>query len=221
MSESKRAGASSEPSAWDWRREADVYPSGLLEDLWGGLGAPSLYAVEERPGEVRLWLEEIAEAQGSWSPDRYELAARQLGRMNGVYLAGRPLPDAPWRSRDTLRSWGDGFAELARGLAQAEQDPVVGPYCVPELGAAARRLQDDRHPVLGGMRRLPHTFQHGDARRGNLLDRDSAGGCETVAVDWAFCGIRAVGEELESLVSGASMFFEIEHDQLDELSDRC
>ncbi|HZG67862.1 MAG TPA: hypothetical protein VEZ12_14040, partial [Herpetosiphonaceae bacterium] len=84
-----------------WKREVLAYQSGILEDLGGGLVVPRVYAVMERPGGmVWLWLEDIVEAYATpWPLERYGLAARHLGAWQGTYLAGRPLPDAPWLAR--------------------------------------------------------------------------------------------------------------------------
>jgi hypothetical protein len=47
---------------------------------------------------------------------------------------------------------------------------------------------------------LPRVFAHLDAFRGNLAGRDAGSGEETIAIDWAWAGIGAIGEELGPLV---------------------
>src|ERR687897_1712981 len=115
-----------DPGAWDYpAREVLAYGSGLLAALPGGLATPRCLAVETQPdGTTRLWLEAVADAHpGPWPLDRYALVARDLGRFNGAYLAGTPLPDQPWLSRGWLRDFvepsGPAVAELERltGLA--------------------------------------------------------------------------------------------------------
>jgi hypothetical protein len=71
-----------------------------------------------------------------------------------------------------------------------------------------------------GLDRLPHTVTHGDAHRGNMLDRVGADGREeTVLLDWSFTAFRAVGEEIAPLVACSSLFFHIPHEDIDRLSD--
>jgi hypothetical protein len=85
-----------------WKREALVYQSGLLDDLPGGLRAPLCYAVEEKDADTAwLWLEDVKDAsRKGWRVEDYAHAARCLGRFNGAYLVGRPMPSFPWLVRD-------------------------------------------------------------------------------------------------------------------------
>src|SRR3954471_3691615 len=97
-----------DPEAWDYpAREALAYGSGLLAALPGGLAAPRCLAVEAQPdGTTRLWLEAVTDAYpGPWLRDRYAVVARLLGRFNGAYLAGTPLPDQPWLRGGWLRDF--------------------------------------------------------------------------------------------------------------------
>lgn len=91
-----------------WRREALLYPSGLLNDLPPGLRAPRCYGCDVQvDGQIWLWLEHVREDNKVhlWPVARWALAARHLGQFNGAYLAGRPLPRAPWLGGGRLRSW--------------------------------------------------------------------------------------------------------------------
>ena len=66
--------ASHDPTArFYWRREADAYQSGVLNDLPGGhLVAPRCWAVEDRSGnEAWIWLEDIQSSSDAWSIERY------------------------------------------------------------------------------------------------------------------------------------------------------
>ena len=79
----------------DWRREIDVYASGFLESLPAGITAPRVYAIEETEEQASLWLEDVSESIPVWPLARYGVAARDLGRFNGAYLAGRPRRALP------------------------------------------------------------------------------------------------------------------------------
>jgi hypothetical protein len=203
-----------DPGAWDYpAREGLAYGSGLLAALPGGLATPRCLAVEAQPdGTTRLWLEAVTDAHpGPWPLDRYALVARDLGRFNGAYLAGAPLPDQPWLSRGWLR----GFVEPS-GPDVAELERLAGPnapllarqlYSAPVV-IEIKRLWTERERFLAALDRLPQTFCHQDAFRRNLLIRAGPEGDELVAVDWAYASHGAVGEELGQLVVASLFFFE-------------
>jgi Phosphotransferase enzyme family len=202
--------------AWDYpAREGLVYGSGLLAALPGGLVAPRCLAVETQPdGTSWLWLEAIAEAHpGPWPLERYAWVGRRLGRFNGAYLAGVPLPNQPWLSRGFLRSWvgvepaGPAVAELER-LAGPGGPPLLRQLYPPPVIAELRRLWDERERFLAALDRLPRTFCHHDAFRRNLLVRRGPEGEELVALDWTQAGHGAVGEDLAQLVVASLLYFE-------------
>ena len=203
-----------DPGAWDYpAREPLAYGSGLLTMLPGELAAPRCLAVEAQPdGTTRLWLEAVADAHpGPWPRDRYALIARRLGRFNGAYLAGAPLPDQPWLSRAWLRDFvepsGPALVELEH-LSGAGGPPLLRQLYPLPVVAELRRLWTERERFLAALDRLPRTFCHHDAFRRNLLHRAGLEREELVAVDWAFAGHGAVGEELGQLVLASLYFFE-------------
>lgn len=188
--------------AWDDpRREAAAYRSGLLTTLPGGLTAPRCYAVQDRPdGATWLWLEDIASDAAPWSDAHFAHAAECLGRFNGAWLAEASLPSAPWLSRDRLRhaveASGPAVASLPRVAGTGANDVVRGIYPPSEI-AAITRLWAEHEQFLAALDRLPRTFCHLDAFPRNLLGKRES---PPVAVDWAYAGIAAVGEELVPLV---------------------
>jgi hypothetical protein len=203
-----------DPRAWDYpAREGLAYRSGLLAALPGGLSTPRCLAVEAQPdGTTRLWLEAVTDAHpGPWSLDRYALVARDLGHFNGAYLAGAALPDQPWLSRGWLRNFvepsGPAVADLER-LVGAGASPLARQLYPAPVVIEFKRLWTERERFLGALDRLPRTFCHHDAFRRNLLHRAGPKGEELVALDWAYAGHGAVGEELEQLVVASLFFFE-------------
>jgi hypothetical protein len=208
------AAEGADPNAWDYpAREAMAYGSGLLAALPGGLTTPRCLGVEAQPdGTTRLWLEAVTDAHpGPWPLDRYTMVARDLGRFNGAYLSGTTVPEQPWLSRRWLRDFvapsgpavaalehltGPGASPLARQLYPA---PVV---------SEITRLWTERERFLAALDRLPRSFCHLDAFRRNLLIRTGPDGEELVAIDWAYAGHGAVGEELGQLVVASLFFFE-------------
>jgi hypothetical protein len=205
-----------DPAAYDYpAREGLAYGSGLLATLPGELAAPRCVAVATQlDGTTRLWLEAVTdEHPGPWPLDRYALVARQLGRFTGAYLTGEPLPDQPWLSRGWLRDLversGSVVAELEL-LAGLHASLLARQLYPPSVTAELRRLWEERARYLATLDQLPQTFCHHDAFRRNLLHRGGLGGEELVAVDWAYAGLGAVGEELVPLVIGSLAFFEAE-----------
>lgn len=90
-----------------------------------------------------------------------------------------------------------------------------------DLGDRARRLWGEREVLLGRLDRLPQTLVHGDADRRNLFARQGSDGPETVAIDWAFVGVAALGEELVNLVIASTFWFQADAADLPALADAC
>ena len=191
-----------------WRREPCAYESGLLENLPGGLVAPRCFGVWSQPdGSVWLWLEDIAgRFDERWPLEQYGLVARCLGRFNGAYLTGRPLPSYPWLAAVPLEGW---MVAQDQALALAERPgiwshPLLRDAFPTPVVDRLRRLFREREMFLAALARLPQTLCHFDAGPHNLLPRFDANGLgSTVAIDWEMIGTAAVGEEIGLLVSTA------------------
>ncbi|QSO52694.1 phosphotransferase [Alicyclobacillus curvatus] len=183
-----------------WKREVLAYQSGVTDCLPDSVRAPRCLMLEERPeGTVRLWLERIVDVSpGSWSMTHYARAARALGRFNGVYLSGRPLPDYASLSRSWMRSWVTECMKYV-GKACLELDTWGNPYLRALTHAKTRqrfeRLLHQRDHLITTLECLPRVFCHNDAWRPNLFlpETDAR---QMAMIDWAFCGIGGVGEEL-------------------------
>jgi hypothetical protein len=187
----------------DWALEAQLYQSGVLSELPAGLRAPRCYAVEQHGvDEWWVWMESIQGRLGlTWTRDDFVRAARCLGRFNGAYLAGYPLPDARWLRADALRSYVKRYApdvpRLWDGLAQ--EHPLVCRMCPPEVAEGLRRLWKATESLLAAIDRLPRLFGHNDAGGRNLF-LDAVDGAEAlVAVDWDFGGQGRPGQEIVPL----------------------
>jgi hypothetical protein len=89
--------------------------------------------------------------------------------------------------------------------------PVVrGMFPVP-VADRLLRLWAEREAFFDALDRLPQTLCHQDASRRNLFARYGADGQdETVAIDWEFVGVGAVGQELGNLVGATLGFREVE-----------
>lgn len=200
-------------SSWSyWRREADVYQSGLMKSLPAGLKAPHCFDITEpADGVVWLWLEDIAEDQSvSWGVGDYARVAALFGQFNGYYLNEAPLPADPWLSQHFLQSW---VAENAAAVSQLSQSldfhwvQRVWPRAVAE---SLLQTWAERDLYLQTLERLPQTFCHHDVFRRNLIACSRPDGSqETAVLDWSFAGHGALGEELVPLTVASVGFLEI------------
>jgi len=196
-----------------WKREVLAYQSGQLVDLPGGLAAPRFFGtVEFSEQVVGLWLENIVDRVGPrWPLQHYGLVARHLGQFNGAFLAEPELPSWPWLSQGWLREHvsraAPNFAHLSRSLDQ----PLTRRWFIGDDAHRLLRLWEERQLFLDALDRLPQTLLHRDAFRRNLFARHTKeGDDQTVAVDWTYVGIGAIGEELAPLVHASLYFSEVD-----------
>ena len=210
-------------SAWNYyKREVDAYQSGWLDDLPGGLAAPRCFGViEHQDGTCWMWLEEVADEIGShWPLEHYGLVARHAGQVNGAYLVDRPLPSWPWLSSGWLRHNTENCAPALTPLRNSLDHPLVRRWFPGEARDGLFRLWAERGVYLDALDRLPQTICHLDVFRRNLFARRTADGdYESVAIDWAFAGRGAVGEELVSLVLASFIFYEVGLDKAQALEE--
>ena len=195
---------SADASAWDYyKREADAYQSGWLDDLPGGLAAPRCFSVFYHPdGTCWMWLEDIRDMFGSqWPLEQYGVVARHLGQFNGAYLVDRPLPNWPWLSSNWLRHYVEQSAPAMEPLRDAQASPN-GRRWLPEKDSDRYfRLWGQRGLYLDALDHLPQTICHLDIFGRNLFARKTADGDDqTVAIDWAFVGRGPIGADLNPLV---------------------
>jgi hypothetical protein len=209
--------AADDPSSWYyWKPEVWVYQSGILEQLPAGLKAPRCFGVVEQSShEYWVWFEDVQEAIGRrWPLERYRLAARHLGQFNGAYLAGEPIPMHPWYRPPRTLPYLESARPVIDNLAQISSGPVGGRMLTAHSVERIRRLWAGRERLLGALDRLPRSFGHHDAHRRNLIARKTADGTEeTVAVDWSYSGIGAVGVEISLTVASTLRWMEVEASQ--------
>jgi hypothetical protein len=202
------------PTRWNYpAREAFAYERGLLEDLPAGLEAPRCFGHTEPDGQHHLWLEDLGSDTMRWRLEDYGRAARALGRFNGAYLTGRPLPVAGWLSRQWLRSWLAEGAAAVRELPRFQRHPLVHRVYPPEVLDRLLRLWAHRQELLDALDRLPQVLSHNDAFHRNLFLKSE----RLFAVDWAFLGPSPVGAELAPLVTASVAFLGVAHDRWRDL----
>jgi hypothetical protein len=212
-----------DPAHWYyWRREVLAFETGLLAGLPGGLRAPECHAIVERgDGNVALWLEDLGDTSAStWTVDRYGLAARHLGPTQGGYLGRVPLPADEWLSRNWMRTYllqRDGDLELLDDPA-VWSDPRVASWFPEPVADAAKAMRADQSVFLETLDRMPRTLCHLDLHPANLF-ADSGADDTTVAIDWSFVGLGAIGEDAGNLVPDAVLDFHVPPSRIDELHE--
>jgi hypothetical protein len=186
-----------------WKREALAYQTGLLQSLSCGLTAPICYEASQEGEGYWLWLEKAQDDFGKpWTLEQHREVARCLGCSNGAYLAGKPMPDEPWLSSHWLRRYLEDATPNVQNLSGLRKLPLFQrsfPQLSNEFFLEAWGL---RGVFLDELERLPQTFCHQDAFIGNLFWRGEPGqkGFLT-ALDWAYAGVAAIGEELAPLIT--------------------
>lgn len=205
-----------------WPREPLLYAAGIPQTLSGDLRAPHCYGVvQPQPAVQWIWLEDVQDAYDRvWPIERYALAARHLGAFNGAYLAGKPLPTAPYLVTTGL------LTRSTSAVADFERLRDPGLWSDPRVQRAfprpildqLERLIADRERFLGVMERLPQTFCHFDAWHGNMAAvKDANGADTTVLFDWALACFGAVGQEIANMVWTALLEFKVDQADIVQL----
>jgi hypothetical protein len=216
-------GDNTDISAWNYyKREAEAYRSGLLDDLPGGLAAPRCFGVVERAdGTCWMWLEDVRDEIGShWPLEHYGFVARHLGQFNGAYLVDRSLPSWPWLSSGWWRKYVAESASAIPLIRDSLDHPLVRRTWPGAASDRLFRLWEERALYLDALDRLPQALCHLDMFRRNLFARKTADGDDqTVVIDWAFAGRGAIGQELVPLILAGVAFHEVDLAQAQALED--
>jgi hypothetical protein len=204
---------------WYWRREVDIYRSGLLERLPGPVRGPRIYAVHESAGKWLVWMEHVKdESPACWTMAQYRFAARELGRWNGRCFKEKIKPPDPWVSHELYRGWTE-TGDIITGWKEGH-----GPCLQKGLSKAdfkrALALHNDRERYFKVLNSLPQVFSHHDYHRRNLMIRKNAQGQdEMVAVDWAMSGMGPLGGELYALIGSSGLLNEVEPEDMPALEE--
>jgi hypothetical protein len=199
----KRPEQETAPDArWYWKRELLVAQSGFLERLRGPVRAPRFYRTDEHEDGLWLWMEHVLDDRsGAWTLDDYALAARQLGRWNGAEMA-MAFPTEAWLERRPHRAW-----QNVVNLENVWQSPLHDKHISAETRQRFSQLWEERELFYGILERLPQCLGHFDCQRRNLfLHRGADESAQLVLIDWAMCGVGALGAELHGLVGGSTTF---------------
>ncbi len=193
-----------------FQREVLLYESGLLDDLPGGIVAPRLLGLTRRTDdEPWMWLQDVTGVPGlEWPVKRFALLARQFGRMQGAFLAGRQRPDLPWlESGHWLREqFLAGAAAAASVWQRFSEHPLTRSLHRSDLRRRLAKLWERRETFLRALEAMPCSLCHGDFNYTNLFAPPSAGDEQrTFVVDWQYAGWRQIGSDIAGLIADCSV----------------
>lgn len=185
-----------------WKREALVYQSGMLEQLPDFIRAPICYLIEEQTnGGIWLWLEDMDDQRldKGWTEQEQKDIAKVLGRFNGTYLTGWPVPTESFVCSGWMNSW---VQVIESYLVSMEEQKVI--WNKLQLNHVHSNVNWERYDscrkrvwdLLETLNRLPRVFAHQDIHSGNVYMDLSNGYVQLVMIDWQFASISGVGEEL-------------------------
>ncbi|MER5436145.1 aminoglycoside phosphotransferase [Streptomyces sp. NPDC002588] len=141
---------------------------------------------------MALWLEHLpGDPATAWPLERHIEHLHRLGRAQGAL----PPADEPWLTRRFLRRYVDSNTLDPELLDDDEawRHPLVRDHFPTGLRRDMVRLHQDREWFLHVMENLPRVFSHLDMWPANVRSSD---GTDSVALDWAFAGDGALGEDL-------------------------
>tara|TARA_Y100001978_G_C23674487_1_gene425618 strand:- start:420 stop:1685 length:1266 start_codon:yes stop_codon:yes gene_type:complete len=209
--------ATQELTEFDWNREAYLYRSGIVDFIPVCFAAAKCYHVEDvSEEEIWIWIEDLSEDNNHWPLERYALAARHLGQMNGHFYQQKPLYE-PWMVKEFERQ------AISRDLNidqyhKFSDHPLVKAV-IPEKRENIFLDIHDKHTeiITRIFGKIPQSFCHMDAHRGNLFSREVNGENVTIAIDWAFAGINPLGTDLKTLVYHSIGFMYVDVEDAYEL----
>ncbi|WP_340015372.1 hypothetical protein [Paenibacillus sp. FSL K6-1318] len=212
-----------------WKREAEIFSSGLLDHLPRRIIAPRCFAIQDRPDQtIGLWMEDVSghsKCDHVWPLDDWGWIAERLGEFHGAYLTGTSLPQQEWICPYWLKSWVRGCRQYAPSIQEPKLKSGFGD---DDTGARGRRIgvggseryaiagsiQEQAHSIwqwfnqyseqmdkiLNTLEQLPRVLSHQDLGKGNIfLPSERLDDSVLTLIDWQFMSISGVGEELGKL----------------------
>ncbi|MBN1936731.1 MAG: phosphotransferase [Anaerolineae bacterium] len=185
-------------SPYYWKREYELYRSRMLDALpETGLTTPLIYACTELRDACWIWMEEVRDKNPAWSWDDFRLVARRLGRFNGAYLTGHPIPNHLWLTDQ----WHCRIVPPLADVLDHLDDYLKHPLPQRTLPVSAQdeilSIWHEREAFSAPLTSLPQTFCHLDVFPRNMFHNSTS----TKLIDWALAGRAAVGEELVCFVA--------------------
>jgi Phosphotransferase enzyme family len=216
--------ANADSNAWDyWKREWLIYRSPWLHRLTGKLRAARCFGTgESGAGYVWIAMEDLTAADDRpWPLARFGIVAQHVGEFNGAHLTVESLPSEDWLSSGWLRGSTERTEPMIGLLPTVADHPLVSRMYPPATIKDLLRVWEERDALFEALDALPQTLCHQDVFPRNVFVVAGEQGEQSVTVDWAFCGLGPVGQDLTALVGASLAFFEADHATADELETQC
>ncbi|MFE5319200.1 hypothetical protein ACFQ88_10870 [Paenibacillus sp. NPDC056579] len=148
-----------------------------------------------------IWLEDIAigSNQCDWSYMHMSKISYLLGKYNGDYLLGNPLPTDSFFCRTWMRSWVEVCTAYAKPI---EEQKVIWDKHLNEFHGMSETWESYFHnrsrvnSLLETLEFLPRVFAHQDVHWDNIFLEQIDEHDSLMAIDWQFASISGVGDEL-------------------------
>ena len=196
-----------------WRREYDLYVSGLDAVFTDALRWPECYRAEFKGDATVLWMEYIDGASGyELTPGMCERAAVELGRFQGKLYSKQP---AVLQTLTNL-SKADGMKEFYRYYRSRKDvyDYIRDGNCeIPEhLCRMITDMDEKSDEIWKRVEALPVVLCHRDFWVTNIFFKDD----KIILIDWDTAGRGYMGEDIISLIAD-----EADAEQMIELYKTC
>jgi hypothetical protein len=183
-----------------WRREYDLYSSGLDTFFLDDLKWPECYYYEmnQEENEVKLWLEYIDGVSGiNLSGDIYEQSAYALGRFQGKLYAEKP------QLLDKITNL-SGLDYVKNFYLNYKSWNVVYDYIRSEKCEIPKHLCEmiieidkNSEAIFEKIKKLPVVLCHRDFWVENIFSKEG----KIFLIDWDTTGWGYLGEDLASLIA--------------------
>jgi hypothetical protein len=188
-------------SALDWLDEPRVYRSGLADALPDGLRTPTVLGIDEEPGRITIWMEDVADT-GHWNLDRYRRTAACLGRLAGRWPGDRAIDELGMTHRDIGAMFFGKISNLdlvVQGDDTFWRQPAVAEVVDDRHRRDLYRLAELMPGMIARLEDIPRGLCHGDATPDNFRE---PGDGTTVGIDWSYCNVDTLASDLGQLLVG-------------------
>jgi hypothetical protein len=180
-----------------WRREYDLYQSGLEDLMTDDLRWPICYYMEKTEGQIQLWIEYIDWVTGfELSLDMFEAAAYEIGRFQGRLLRDQPqqIKDLSNLSRESMiKECYQSYVAWPEINEYVRSDQSDLPMHLRQMIITADEKAQD---LWSKVESLPVILSHRDYWVTNIFYKDG----KIRLIDWDTTGIGALGEDIASLI---------------------
>ena len=204
------------------QREYLMASSAYLHSLSSGVRPALCYAATERNSSERwIWMEDLKNAvQPPWSSSTFLDVARDLGKFNGQSSLAPPTEE--WETTGLAAAMESlGISQRIANFETAASDAFISRMFGKSGAGAIQNVLSKYSQVVDGLAGISQIVAHGDFHAGNMFPIVSNGVHEqTVAIDWAYSGMAALGEDAGNLIATAFRRYAFNMAKLDEIGQQ-